>query len=113
MRLVSGQGEEFCLELIFGDAGADDLILHFAVLEKQEKRDRANVVFDREIASIVDVDFADLCLVAEFSGELVDDGPDHFAWAAPFGPEIDEDGHGRVDDFGIEIVFSEIEGHGG
>lgn len=108
----SGQSEQLGLQLILGDAGADDLVLHFAVLEEQEKGNRANIVFHREVARIVDIDFADFGLLAKFAGELIDDRPDHFAGSAPFGPEIDEDGNGGVDDFGFEIGFSEIKSHG-
>ncbi len=99
--------------MILGDAGADDLIFHFAVLEEQKEGNRAYVVFHREVACVVDIDLADFGLIADFAGKLIDDGSDHFAGAAPFGPEIDENGHGGIDDFGIEIGFSEIEGHGG
>ena len=109
----SGQSKQLCFELILGDAGTDDLILHFAVLEEQEKRDRADIVFHRKVASIVDIDLADFGLVADFAGELIDDRTNHFAGSAPFGPEVDEDGHGGIDDFGFKVAFGEIEGHGG
>ena len=109
----SGQSEQLGLELILGHAGADDLVLHFAVLEEQEERDRADIVFHCEVTRVVDIDLADFGLVAKLAGELIDDRSDHFAGSAPFGPEIDEDGYGGVDDFGIEICFGKIEGHGG
>jgi len=109
----SGQSEKLGLELILGDAGADDLVLHFAVLEEQEEGDRADIVFHCEVARVVDIDLADFGLIAEFAGELIDDRSDHFAGSTPFRPEIDEDGHGGVDDFGFEICFSEVQGHGG
>ena len=108
----SGQSKKFGLELILGDACANDLVLHFAVLEEQKERDRADIVFHCKVTGIVDIDFADFGLVAEFARELIDDRPNHFAGSAPFGPEVDEDGHGGVDDFGFEIGFGEIEGHG-
>ena len=109
----SGQSEQLGLELILGDAGADDLVLHFAVLEEQEEGNRADIVFHCEVARVVDIDLADFGLIAEFAGELIDDRSDHFAGSTPFRPEIDEDGHGGVDDFGFEICFSEVQGHGG
>jgi len=109
----SGQSEELGLELILGNAGTDDLVLHFAVFEEQEKGNGAHVVFHCEVTCVVDVNLADFGLIAEFAGELIDDRADHFAGAAPFGPEIDENGHGGIDDFGVEIGFGEIKGHCG
>lgn len=107
----SGESQKLCLELILGDAGTDDLVLHFAVLEEQEEGDRADIVLHREVARVVDIDLTDFGLVAELAGKLVNDRSDHFAGPAPFSPEIDEDGDGGIDDFGFEICFSEIEGH--
>lgn len=34
--MKSSQGLEFRLQLLLGDAGTDDLVLHFAVLEEQQ-----------------------------------------------------------------------------
>ena len=88
----SGQGEELGLELVLGDVGSDDLILDLAILEEQKEGDTANAVLRRQFAGVVNVDLADLGLAFKVGGDLVDDGADHFARAAPFGPEIDEDG---------------------
>ncbi len=101
--------QELRLELVLGDAGADDLVLHFAVLEEEQEGDRADAVFDGELAGVVDIDLADLGAAGDVGGELIDDGSDHFAGAAPFGPEVDEDRHVGVNDFGLEIGFGEFE----
>ena len=48
---------------------------------------------------------------------IVEDGAEHFAGAAPLGPEVDEDGDGGVLDFGVEVFGGEIDDgfvcHGG
>ena len=87
-----GQGKQFGFELILGDIRSDDLVFHFAVLEEKEEWDRADVVFHCEISCIIHVDLGNLRLAIDLAGELVKDGADHFARAAPFRPEIDEDG---------------------
>lgn len=108
---ASGESLEFCLELILGDAGTDDLILHFAVLEEQEQRDRAHVVFDGEFAGFIHVHLADFGGTFEFGGNLVDHRADHFAGTTPFGPKVHEDGHGGIDDFGLEICVGKFQRH--
>lgn len=87
----SGERQKFGLELVLGDVRADDLVFHFAVFEKQQERDGFDVVFHREVAGFIDIDLADLRLAFDLAGELVENGADHFAGSAPFGPEINED----------------------
>lgn len=95
--------EELGLELLFGDVCADDLVFNFAIFEEEKERDGFDVVFHGEVAGFIDVDLADFCLAFDFAGELVEEGGDHFTRAAPFRPEIYEDGLVGVDDFGLKI----------
>src|ERR1041385_4909789 len=75
-------------------AQADDLIGHFAALENQESWDGADAVLSSQALEVVDVELGDLDLAIVFGGELVQDGGDHFAGTAPFGPEVDQHWHG-------------------
>ena len=46
--------------------------------------------FGRRRLVVVDVEFGDLELARVFRGDLVEDGRDHLAWAAPLGPVVDQ-----------------------
>ncbi len=105
------ESEELGFQHVFGDVRADDLIFHFAVFEEQKKRDGFHVVFHREVAGVVHIDFGDFRLAFYFCGELFKYGTDHFARSAPFGPEIDKNREIGVDHFGLEIIFGKVECH--
>ena len=94
--------------MFFGDAGTDDLVFYFAVFEEQEKWDGLDVVFHSEVAGVVDIDLANFSFAFDFAGDGIDDGAEHFAWATPFCPEVDEDWHIGIDDLGLEVIFSEL-----
>ena len=53
----------------------------------------------------IHVHLADLHLAVVVAGKFVEHGGEHLAWAAPFGPKVDDHGRGGVDDFGVEVVF--------
>src|SRR5437764_7863642 len=76
---------------------ADHLLCHFAVLENQEGWHGANAVLDGNLPVIVDVDFADFHLAVVFAGDFIENRRDHFAGAAPFGPEIHQHRRGRLE----------------
>ncbi|KAG5728914.1 hypothetical protein E4T56_gene8934 [Termitomyces sp. T112] len=76
---------------------------HLAALEDHQGRDRHHAVFGRGLRALVDVELDDLDLVAHRAVDLVEGGGDHAAGAAPFGPEIDDDGAVRLEHFGFEI----------
>ena len=59
--------------------GADDLADHLAVLEHEQRRDRAHVVLRRRLRVLVDVDLADLDLAGVLAGQLLDDRRDRAA----------------------------------
>jgi len=108
---ASNKRQQFRLELVLGDAGTDDLVSHFAVLEEQEQRDGTHVVFHGEIAGVIHVHLANLRLAIEIGGDLIEDRADHFAWTTPFSPEIHEDGHVGIDYFGLEIRVGKCQSH--
>jgi hypothetical protein len=107
----SSKCEELGFEHVFGDVGSDDLVFHFAVFEEQEKWDGFHIVFHREATGVVHIDFGDFCLSFDFSRELFENGTDHFARSAPFGPEIDKDREIGIDHFGLETIFGKVECH--
>jgi hypothetical protein len=55
----------------------------------------------------VNIHFADFHLAIVFVGQFVKERRDHFARAAPFGPEINEHGHRRLQNLLREIVLRE------
>ena len=99
---------QFLQKARLGRACADDLVFHFAVFEEKEERDGSHVVFRGQTLSVVDVDLADFETVANFAGHFVQNRSDHLAGAAPFCPEVDENGFVGLFNFSGEIVFSEF-----
>jgi hypothetical protein len=81
---------------------SDLLGLDCAVLEENQRGDAADAELGRRLGVLVDIQFGHLDLVAVFSGNLVQDGGDHLAGAAPFGPEIQQ--HGLL---GLQDVLGE------
>jgi len=80
-------------EVAFG-ARAAHLADHLAVFKKEQGGNRADVELSGELLLVVRIDFANFDFAVVFSGKLVQQRGDHFAWAAPFGPKIHEDGFG-------------------
>ncbi len=62
----------------------------------------ADAELGRRLGVLVDVQFGHFDLVAVLGGDLVQDGRDHLAGAAPFGPEIQQ--HGLL---GLQDVLGE------
>ena len=104
-------GVDFAFEGAFGE-GADDLVDRLAVLEKDEGGDAADAVLHGNVGVVVHVDFGDVELAVVFEGEVVDGGGDHFAGAAPFGPEVHEDGEVGAFDLGFPSAFVDVDGFG-
>ena len=82
--------------------GADLGRGHLAVLEQHQGRNPANAVFLRRRRVMVDIDLGDLQLALEIGRDFLQRRRNHFARAAPFGPEIDQHRPGRFQDVGIE-----------
>src|SRR5581483_6342360 len=79
-------------------AGADQPLLQRAVVEYHEGRDAHDLVPPGGVGVVVDVELADGDLALLLFGDLLQDGGDHLAGAAPLGPEVDEDGRVRAVD---------------
>ena len=89
-------------DLVLGQR-PDDRLLQLAVLEQQDRGDTPDTVFCRNGPVRIYVDLADLELVLVFDRDLVHDRGDHFAGAAPYGPEIHDRGQGGFKNFVIEV----------
>ena len=61
-----------------------------AVLEQDQRRDRANVVKGRRARILVDIQLGDAHLAVELLGDLFQRWRNLPAGAAPLGPEIDD-----------------------
>ena len=87
-----------------------------AALEDHECGDAANAKLGGDVAVVIDVHLGDLQLAFVGAGHFVQDGGNHFAGAAPFGPEVHHHRLAGLEDVGFEGgvggVFDQIAGHG-
>jgi hypothetical protein len=74
----------FCARAHFGRG-------YRAILEHHQRWNRANAKLRRNILILIDIDFDDLDLIGQFSGDLFQSRGNHLAWPAPGRPEIDND----------------------
>jgi hypothetical protein len=72
------------------------------VLEKQQSRNAANVVLRRRFRILVDIELYDLQSVRVLVCDGVQNWSDHFAGAAPFGPEVEKHRPARFYDILLE-----------
>src|SRR2546423_13917661 len=77
-------------------AGAAQALLQRPVVEDHEGRDAHDLVTAGGVRVVVDVELADGDLAVLLPGDLLEDRGDHLAGAAPFGPEVDQDGRVRA-----------------
>jgi hypothetical protein len=93
------------------DLGGSEL----AFVEDHQGGDAADAEFAGDVAVVVHVELGDLELAVICTGQLIKGWSDHFAGAAPFGPEIDEHGLVGLEHVGFEAgigdVFDEVAGH--
>src|SRR5207237_7983317 len=73
---------------------ADDALDSLAVREQDHRRDARDAEVHRRVLVLVDVELDDPQLAGLLSGDLLQNGSDHAARAAPLRPEVDE--HGRL-----------------
>src|SRR5712691_1970154 len=94
-------------------ARADRRSCGFAVLEQDHHRDRHDAVASGETLVLVDVDLHELQRSFALVGNLLEHGRDGVARAAPFGPEVDEDGGllRALDHFALERVLGDLGCH--
>ena len=85
-------GEEFQQVFAVGEAH----VLGFALApdEDHHRGDAPDAVLGAGGGGLVDVELGDFDLAGQLVGELLNDGREHLAGAAPDGGEVDEDGHG-------------------
>src|SRR5271166_2033693 len=76
---------------------ADLARCQLAVLEQHQGRNRHDPVFRRYAGVLIDIELDDLHLAIERVGNLFKRRADHSAWAAPFRPEINNDGAARLE----------------
>ena len=95
-----------------GRDGADELVDDLAVLEGLHGRDRLDAEGLGDLRVGVGVDLDEFNAVALVDG-LLDHGPEGAARAAPFGPEVDDDGLlvGALDDVALEGGIGGVGGH--
>src|SRR5687767_11043852 len=86
---------------------ADDALRLAAVLEQDHGRDRADAEPTRRDRIRVDVELRDLELVV-LGGDLLEDGADHPAGAAPGRPEVDEHRLVGLQDLLFEIRITDL-----
>ena len=70
-------------------ARADGFVRHVAVFKQHQRGNAHHAVLARELRLLVDIDLSDLD-GAVFFRDLIHDGRDHAARAAPWRPEIDQ-----------------------
>jgi len=84
-------------ELCFGNC-ADLLRGYGAVTKQQQGWDSANIELGRGFRVLIDVELDDAELVFVLGRDRIEDRRDHLARAAPFGPEVEQHGLGRLYD---------------
>ena len=76
---------------------ADDLFDHLAALEEQQGGNPTDVELEGGVRVLVDVQLADQDLAVVVAGQFVDRRRQPAAGAAPFRPEINENGFAPAD----------------
>ena len=109
LRLFSGRAPvEGGFELAFAFE-ADNLLGHLPLLEEQQRGNGLDAVFRGQGLLLINVHFADPDPASVFFGQLIQNGPEHFAGTAPFRPEINQDRCGRLEDFSGKILLRQID----
>ena len=87
--------------------GADHLFSDLAVLDDEQGGDGGYLELRGEALVFIDIDLADLDFALILAGQFVQNGCNHLARSAPFGPEIDQDGRRGFQDLGFKIILRE------
>src|SRR5262245_61869578 len=93
--------------------GADLTRGFLAILEQHQGRNRHDAILAGCFRVLVDIEFHDLDLVAELTGNFLERRPDHAARPAPFGPEIHDHRFGRFQNIRFKTSIRHFaDGHG-
>ena len=87
----------------------DNLLRDLALLEEEQRGNGLDAVFRGQGLLLINVHFADPDPASVFFGQLIQNGPEHFAGTAPFRPEINQDRCGRLEDFSGKILLRQID----
>ena len=98
---------DFGLYLVFGQVSGD-AFLDFAALEEHEGGNAHDAVLHHDVGIQIRIQLDDLDLAAPFTGELFDDGCDHFARLTPVCRKIHQYGGFCADDFILKVLFGYI-----
>jgi hypothetical protein len=83
-------------------AGANFLGHHSAIFEQHQRGNAANAVLGWNGRVFIHIELGHFQLALVFAGDLLDNGADHLAWAAPFSPEINKHGQIGLKDIGFK-----------
>ncbi len=100
-------GQQPGVELVFGMVAGQPLD-EFSAGEQQQGGDAQDLVFRNHLGIGVRIDFEHFEGAGPLIGELLDQGIQHLAGTAPDGGEIDEDGQGSMQDFGLECFLADF-----
>jgi hypothetical protein len=85
-----GRGVDVAEDFSFG-ADTDEHFGNFAITEKQQSRDRTDMITLREVGMCIHVDLGHYELACAFGRDFIQRTGQSFAWSAPCRPKIHED----------------------
>lgn len=91
--------------------GADEFVDDLTVAEGFDGGNAADVILHGDGLVVIGVEPGEDEVAVGFFGQALEDGAEHAAWAAPGGPEVDDDGDvARAgDDFGLEVAVIDVD----
>ena len=104
---VSEAGLQASNDIVLG-GGASDAVYLLTVLQEDERGDVLHAVTSGESASLVYVHLAYLGHAGHLGSDLVNDGGDHAAGAAPCSPEVHQYRNGGIENLGLEVAFCNL-----
>ena len=86
------------LYFIFGQR-ADEPVNLLTVLKDEHGGDALNGILGSNLGVLVHIQFGNLDSAGIFGSQLVEHGPNHPAWAAPWSPAVHKNGPAKGQDF--------------
>lgn len=83
------EGVQFFNQNVFRNS-ADALVHQLTIFQEDDGGDVANAVFHANLAVVVHIDLSDDGFAVILFRQFFDNGTDHAAGTAPFGPEIND-----------------------